>query len=204
MEKVILEINNLTAKLPERFLFKALNLKVREKQILGIFAPTGTGKSTLLKIIADFFQESDIQIEGNIERSTDMKIGMVFQSPVLLENQTSKKNILLSLNKEKKQGKNINIITNEILEKTDLKDKENIVAKKLSGGEKQRLCIARCLAGNNNLLLLDEPFSSQDENHIIQLIKLIKQKVNETNSAAIFVSHDINQIKTLCTDYITL
>lgn len=204
MEKLVLNIEQITVIAENKTLFKDFSLSLKSGEIKGLYAPTGSGKSTLLNIAAGFSFEKEINFQGNINRIENCNTGYVFQNPVLLENQTVEKNILVSMNAAKKQDKNISLLCSKILEKMDLADKAKTPVKKLSGGEKQRVCIARSIAEKKDLLLLDEPFSNQDAAHTQKIMEIIKNYVVENHTAVLFVSHNLEQIKQLCSSYITV
>ena len=183
---------NLTA--GEQVLFKNFSLDVFEDEIIGFFAPTGTGKTSLFNHIAN--------IAG-------AGISYVFQEPRLIPSLTVLKNVMLPLENKmnEKASKDLAI---EWLEKLNMGHKINDRAKTLSGGEQQRTAIARAFAYTcavpelvEGLLLLDEPFASQDEINTSNIVNLIKQIVSEQHCACLVISHDRQVLESFCTRIIT-
>ncbi|MCQ2575333.1 MAG: ATP-binding cassette domain-containing protein [Treponema sp.] len=173
-----MKITNLTIKIKERILFEQLNLEL--KGITGIFAPTGSGKTTLLNYIAgNLKNKTEFEISGTKDFDENINISYGYQDFRLLENLSVEKNILLPLeNLSDYEEKKNNAL--EIAEKLKLTDLLSEKCKDLSGGEKQRVSLVRAFAFPGDLLLLDEPFSNQDEekcNLIIEQIKIMAEKV---------------------------
>lgn len=200
---MLLQIENLKITQAENPLFENFNLTVNEKDVIGIFAPTGTGKTTLLNYIAGILPDSKgIKINGKIIFEKEKRISYVFQESRLLENLTVLKNLILPLQNimenEETERKSLNM-----LEKVDLLNKRNQLTKKLSGGEKQRVSIARAFVYPGDILLLDEPFHSQDEQKRAKLLELTKQIIQNENRGAIIVSHLKSDLDFLCTKIIS-
>lgn len=211
MEKLknmdILRIEDLSIVLKQdnKNLFKNFNLSVSEGEIIGIFAQTGSGKSTLLNVISginlsdNFIVQGKIEVNQNNDNNEKTGISYVFQDNRLLKNLSVIENINLVLKKSEKESKN-KIET--LLEKLWLEEKINEKVKNLSGGEKQRVSIARAFAYPSKLLLMDEPFSSQDEGKKSQLIEITKNIIEKEKRCAIIVSHNKKELEQICTSII--
>ena len=191
---------NLTA--GEQVLFKNFSLDVFEDEIIGFFAPTGTGKTSLFNHIANTAGVGPEPVAG-------LSISYVFQEPRLIPSLTVLKNVMLPLENKmnEKAAKDLAI---EWLEKLNMGHKINGLAKTLSGGEQQRTSIARAFAYTcsvpervEGLLLLDEPFASQDEINTTNIVNLIKQIVSSQHCACLVISHDRQVLETFCTRIIT-
>lgn len=191
---------NLTA--GEQVLFKNFSLDVFEDEIIGFFAPTGTGKTSLFNHITNTAGVGPELVEG-------LSISYVFQEPRLIPSLTVLKNVMLPLENKmnEKAAKDLAI---EWLEKLNMGHKINDLAKTLSGGEQQRTSIARAFAYTcavpervEGLLLLDEPFASQDEINTTNIVNLIKQIVSSQHCACLVISHDRQVLETFCTRIIT-
>ena len=200
MEKLILEIQNLSVNIKQRSLLKIKGLQLYEKQIMGIYSPNGSGKTTLLNLIAGCSISTEFEVKGNIINNTP--VSYVFQKPVLIESRDVEKNIYMTLNSientEKKQDlcrKWIQLLGLDSISKKKVKN--------LSGGERQRVCIARAFASNQKLMLLDEPFASQDKNNAAEIIDLLIHEKETKDFSAIIVSHDLEKLKKLCDFIIT-
>ncbi len=199
----LIRIENLNITQNENILFKNFNLTLNEKEIIGIYAPTGKGKTTLLNYIADTNKkESNLKINGTIIKSDDIKISYVFQEPRLISDCNVLKNVTLALENIYTKNESKDKAT-EILKSVDLEGKINNNVTKLSGGEKQRVSIARAFVYPSNVLLMDEPFQSQDKEKTKKLLALTKEIVELQNRSCIIVSHNIDELKYLTDNILT-
>ena len=192
MQKII-EINNLNITFGNKKLFENYSLQINQGETLGIYAPTGKGKTTLLNYIAQNYYKI-------------IKISYAYQDNRLLLNKTVLQNINFIIPKDKQKNKIIKDTNNKIellLQDLELQNKKNTPCKFLSGGEQQRVNIARAFAFEPELLLLDEPFSAQDIEHKKQICSIIKNQIIEKNKTMILVSHSQDELKNLCKKIIT-
>ena len=187
-----IEIQSLTLAYDENLILSDCNLRLNEGEILVILGPSGCGKTTLLRAIAGFVKpdSGSIQLNG---RSLDhlqpeeRNIGMLFQRPVLFPHKDVLGNILFAYRKKKdRKMKEVN----EIMQDMGIYQMKNQAIETLSGGEAQRVVLARALLTNPELLLLDEPLSSLDLNVRRQLASEIRATLKSKNIAAIHVTHD--------------
>lgn len=187
-----IEIQSLTLAYDENLILSDCNLRLNEGEILVILGPSGCGKTTLLRAIAGFVKpdSGSIQLNG---RSLDhlqpeeRNIGMLFQRPVLFPHKDVLGNILFAYRKKKdRKMKEVN----EIMQDMGIYQMKNQAIETLSGGEAQRVVLARALLTNPELLLLDEPLSSLDLNVRRQLASEIRGTLKSKNIAAIHVTHD--------------
>ena len=187
-----IEIRSLTLSYDENLILSNCNLRLEEGEILVILGPSGCGKTTLLRAIAGFVKpdSGSIQLNG---RSLDhlqpeeRNIGMLFQRPVLFPHKDVLGNILFAYRKKKdRKMKEVN----EIMQDMGIYKMKNQAIETLSGGEAQRVVLARALLTNPELLLLDEPLSSLDLNVRRQLASEIRATLKSKNIAAIHVTHD--------------
>ena len=197
----LLQIENLTIMQEENTLFRNFNLSVADNDRLGIFAPTGTGKTTLLNWLADIMPQNAerngiIKTQGKLIKQEKLTISYVFQEPRLIPSVSVLKNVTLPV--EKMYGKEKACEKAAvILEKLFLKDKLNSMPEKLSGGEKQRVAIARAFIYPGKLLLMDEPFHSQDDEKRNMLIEFTKEIIKTENRALIIISHNKSDLDKL-------
>lgn len=183
-----IKLQNLTIACNQKILYKNLSLELREGEITGLYAPTGTGKSTLLNYISGILDEKIFQVQGSITKD-NLKVSYIFQEPRLLTRQTVLKNVMLPI--EKIYGsRDAEIKALAMLKLVMLDQKANEKACNLSGGEKQRCAIARAFVYPGSILLMDEPFHSQDEQKKGLLIELTKEIVKNENRMVLIVSHD--------------
>ena len=142
------------------------------------------------------FEDKEINhVSKKIIRKYKEKIGMVFQNYNLLNNLNVYQNIALPLKIINKEDKHK---VNELIEFVGLEDKINSYPAQLSGGEKQRVALARSLVRNPDILLCDEATSSLDEHNTEIIIKMLKNINKEFNITIIFVTHELNVVKQLC------
>lgn len=172
-------INRLSKKFGNKEVLRDFSLRIKEGTSLSVMAPSGKGKTTLLKIIAGL-ETAD---EGYIEGLENKKISMVFQEDRICLALNALSNIRLVCRKgiQEKQ------IYQE-LEKVGLKGNEKHPVKELSGGMKRRVAIVRALLAPYDILLLDEPFTGLDNESKKKIIDYIKEK-NKMRTI-ILVTHD--------------
>lgn len=159
--------------------FENFALEIREGEILCILGESGGGKTTLLNILSGL-----TTYEGELQGVPE-KVGYIFQEPRLLPNLTVEENLRYA------GGRDEDI--EEILIKTELSSLRKKYPKQLSGGEKQRVGIARAFLADEPLLLLDEPFSSLDTGLKIRLSKVFIDLWKEKGQTTVFVTHDIEE-----------
>ena len=185
--KDIINIENFNLSYDGNVLYNNFNFSLTKGQIVGISGPTGCGKTSLLnKIVEDYIDK--------------YKISYVFQDDKLIKDISSFENILLPLDNIYSKEEARKIATNSI-KLFDLENRKDVKVSVLSGGEKQRVNLARAFSYPCDILLMDEPFSSQDEKHKQKLIEFSKKTIKEKEISAIIVSHNKDELSTLC-DYI--
>ena len=175
-----------------------LSLNVKEGEIVAIVGPSGTGKSTILNIIAGLVKQDSgtVQVNG--------KIGYMFQHDLLFEWRNVFNNLFIGLeinNKITKQDLDKAI---SLLEKYDLIDFKKSLPNELSGGMRQRIALIRTLMTNPDILLLDEPFSALDSQTRIKVSNDVYKTIKEEKLTAILVTHDISEAISLADRIIIL
>lgn len=172
-----------------------ININIEKGQICTVVGPSGVGKSTILKVLAGIIKnyEGKAYIEGKEVNPTDHSIGFIPQNYGLVEWKTIKQNIYLS-SKVKNGTKNIdNEFYEKLLDKLNIGKYEKCYPRNLSGGEKQRVSIARAFLLKPNLLLMDEPFSALDILTREDARRLFLDVWNEHKVTTILVTHDIKE-----------
>lgn len=185
--------------------FKAVNnlsLTVDESEFLVVLGPSGCGKSTLLRLINKMIDRDagEIEIDGdNIDELEGEElrktIGYVIQGIGLFPHMSVKKNIATVPNLVKWEGERIDQRVNEMLELVGLEAKAYRDKKpsELSGGEAQRIGVARAMAADPHILLMDEPFGAVDPINRLRLQKEFRKIQRELKKTVVFVTHDIDE-----------
>lgn len=190
----------------ETTVIEDINLSIERKEIFGLVGGTGSGKSTILRMMNGFIEpdHGDIFLMGEkLDKSTKYDLvkdtSMIFQSFNLLGNLNVIDNVLLPAKLRKGDKKDNIARAKELLNFVGLSNFEKANIRNLSGGEKQRVAIARTLMTKPKLILCDEPTSALDEKMSYEILKLLKDINEEFETTIVVVSHDISVIKALCT-----
>ncbi len=166
-----------------------------------IMGPSGSGKTTLLSMIGCLLSPTsgDIIINGQkttainqsrLRRTRLQEIGFVFQSSHLLPWLTTIENVMVPLYLDSGPGKNGKDRAKDLLQKLGLGDRMNFAPSKLSGGEKQRVAVARSLINDPRLILADEPTGNLDSSRGHEVAMLLKQLASEEGRTVLVVTHD--------------
>ncbi|MBR6697987.1 MAG: ABC transporter ATP-binding protein [Lachnospiraceae bacterium] len=180
-------------------IFKNFSYEIESGKLVMILGPSGCGKSTLLNIIGGLLQpENGEVIFGNTsyyslkqkERDKFRKynIGYIFQNFYLIEDLSPIDNVLISMPDKRSISEKEKYIKS-ILEELGIAEKTDSPLNTFSGGEQQRLAIARALARDAKLLICDEPTGSLDEINAIQIIEILK-KISQQGKTVIVVTHN--------------
>lgn len=174
------------------------NFEIEKGELVVIVGPSGAGKTTTLNILGgmDKATSGEVIVDGKeITKLNDKKlieyrrndIGFVFQFYNLVQNLTAKENVELAT-----QICSDALDVNEILEKVGLSDRKDNFPAQLSGGEQQRVSIARAIAKNPKLLLCDEPTGALDSKTGVEVLKLLKKQCDANNgeNTVIIVTHN--------------
>ncbi len=199
----IIELKNLSKTFIEKkniTVLKKINYKFKSGKIYSLMGPSGSGKSTLLNIISlidrpsnGFIKFKDNLINFKDNQKNDLfranNIGIIYQQDNLLPDFTALENVYLaSLAAGHEKEIAINKAKN-ILKKIGLLNRIEHYPNELSGGEKQRVSIARALINEPNIILADEPTGSLDKKTSIEIFKLLKKQIN-SKRLIIFATHN--------------
>jgi len=200
----MIKIVNLSKYFGKTRILHNINLDVKRGEIIALLGPSGCGKSTLLKCIDGletvksgriFIDDEEItskRINLNLVRT---RVGIVFQQFNLFPHMTVKQNITLAPIKVKGVSKSeAEIIAMELLEKVGLLDKINKYPDELSGGQAQRVAIARSLAMKPDVMLFDEPTSALDPQMTAEVLDTLKNLAEE-GMTMIVVTHEMKFAK---------
>ena len=200
----ILEINNLSKKFATEYVLKEVSLSIKYGEIISLVGPSGSGKSTILRCIngLEDINKGNIIFKGSLmgknknkQKELRKKIGIVFQHFNLFPHYSVLNNITNPLkivnNIDKKNASNI---AKKILNKVGLLNKKDNYPFQLSGGEKQRVAIARSLAMDPDIMMFDEPTSALDPELSVEVFQTIKDLANE-GMTMLIATHDINFVK---------
>lgn len=206
----IVEVKNIKKKFGTNEIINDISFTVKKGETLVIIGPSGSGKSTILrcinnlekidsgniiingkKLIKEYKKDKPIYNNKDILKQINLETGMVFQNFNLFPHLTVKENIEEALKYVLKKNKNeIENISNTVLTKLGLTHKKDSYPCNLSGGQMQRVGIARCLALNPKLICMDEPTSSLDPELVGEVLDVIK-KLAEEKKTMIIVTHEI-------------
>ena len=187
-------------------IFKNMNLKIKNSELVGIIAPSGTGKTSLLNIsgLLDLPTHGEVKIIDNNTRALSIEmrnnvrrkhIGFLFQSGNLINEFNAIENVALS---RVIKGYNFSDslgYAKKLLINVGLKDRLYSRPLQLSGGEKQRIAICRAIANDPKLLLADEPTGNLDKENSQLIFNLFIEMVKKKNVAALVATHNLELIK---------
>ena len=180
---------------------KGIDLHIKEGEFVSIVGASGAGKTTLLQIIGtlDTDNEGDVIINGvNIKKLSDKELsafrnkqlGFVFQFHQLLPEFTALENVCMPGLIARRNSKEVEEKAKELLTKLGLQDRFHHKPNELSGGEKQRVAVARALINDPKLILADEPSGSLDSGNKKELHSLLRKLCNEYGLTILLVTHD--------------
>jgi NitT/TauT family transport system ATP-binding protein len=174
---------------------QATDLTVQENDFITILGPSGCGKSTLLRMVAglDTPTTGTITLDGQPVAGPGADRGMVFQSYTLFPWLTVLQNVCFGLREKGLSVADQHAIARPFLEKVGLKGFENHFPKQLSGGMQQRTALARALANNPRILLMDEPFGALDHQTRELMQELLQGIWEAEQKTVLFVTHDIDE-----------
>ncbi|MGD9570066.1 MAG: ABC transporter ATP-binding protein [Sedimentibacter sp.] len=198
------ELKNLSFKYPNQKeeVIKNFSMKLDKGEIVALLGSSGSGKSTILRLIAGLEMPNSGTLNINQKKMFNGKqnlspqergVGMIFQDYSLFPHLTVLQNVTFGIKGKRKSEKEK--IALNYLKMVQLDDHSEKYPSECSGGQQQRIAIARALAAEPSILLLDEPFSNLDEDLKISVRKEIKYLLKKCNMSAILVTHDHNDVE---------
>ena len=176
---------------------QGLSVDVPAGEFLTLLGPSGCGKSTLLRVVADLVQPNQgaVRVFGALPQVARLNrdIGFVFQDPALLPWRNALQNVELPLQVAVSRARRARATPRELLELVGLKGNERAYPHELSGGMRQRVSIARALASDPKILLMDEPFGALDEITRERLNEELRRVWRELGITLLFVTHSIHE-----------
>jgi len=200
-----IEIKSLNAYYDKLHVLKDINLNVEKGEIVSLIGPSGSGKSSLLKMLVGLLtpKSGEVSLNNNplnYTSKSDLRtireqIAIVFQQYNLFQNMNVLKNVCIAPTKiQKRNQKEVEEQAVALLEKVGLKDKLKSYPDELSGGQQQRVAIARALCLNPEILLLDEVTSALDPELVQEVLDSIRILASE-GMTMLIVSHEMSFVK---------
>lgn len=208
----LVEVKNLSFNRGKRIIYDNINVTIRRGQITAFMGPSGTGKTTLLRLIGGQLKpdRGHVLLDGKDIGSMSRKelfeararMGMLFQSGALFTDMSVYENVAFPIRAHTKLPENlIGEIVGLKLEAVGLRGAEKLMPSELSGGMNRRVALARAIALDPELIMYDEPFAGQDPIVMGVLSRLIRSLREALDLTTIIVSHDVEETLSIA-DYI--
>ena len=197
--KEILKLKNVSltyqSEIGETQAIKDLTFTVNDGEFLAIIGPSGCGKTTILSLLAGLITPTSgkIFLNGNELKTPFKTVGYMLQKDELFPWRTIERNVYLPLEIKKDKSKKSKEFVEGLVEKYGLKEFVKAYPNEISGGMKQRAALIRTLAGNPEILLLDEPFSALDYQTKLSVCDDVYSIIKSEKKTAILVTHDISE-----------
>ena len=196
------EIMDVTKKYGDRVIFDHINMEIREGEMTALIGPSGCGKSTLLNMIGllEDLSNGKIRIFGkeipkiNSRKATMLRrntVNYLFQSSALVGDMTVYQNLMLAMHFVRISQKEKEIRINRMLHEVGLPKMKSAVVNTMSGGEQQRVALARTLLKPGKLILADEPTGALDEKSAEKVFLLLRDLCVQYKKTVIMVTHNM-------------
>lgn len=174
---------------------KDITLNIKEGELMSVLGPSGCGKTTLLNILAGFLAptEGTIELNGHYVTGPDAERGMVFQKGALFEWMSVRQNVDFGPRMKGMAKKQRDEITDHLLEVVGLQEFKEKAVYELSGGMQQRVALARCLANDPDVILMDEPLGALDALTREKMQGLVLKLWKETGKTIILITHSVEE-----------
>lgn len=198
----MIRFSQVTHQFPNKVVaLKEIDLEIGSGEFVFLVGASGAGKTTILRLLlreliptqgSIFFDEEDlVHLKSKNIPALRRRIGAVFQDFKLLPERTVKENISLALQVQNKKAEEIEKAVVEALEIVGLADKSQYFPAQLSGGESQRVAVARAIIADPDVLFADEPTGNIDQENAWQIVELL-QKISEAGKTVIMATHNLD------------
>ena len=192
---VKIAFRNLVKKYGNNTVIPDLSLQIREGEFFTLLGPSGCGKTTLLRMIAGFNSIEGGTISFNDKVINDLapgkrNIGMVFQNYAVFPHMTVAKNVAFGLTNRKTPKEEIGPRVDEVLKAVKIDNLRDRLPQNMSGGQQQRIALARAIVIEPDVLLMDEPLSNLDAKLRIEMRSVIKELQHKVGITTVYVTHD--------------
>ena len=209
---ILIEVKNLSFSRGNRKIFDDVSLSIPKGQVTAIMGPSGTGKTTLLKLIAGQLtpDSGTVLVEGQDVHKLSrkrlyelrQKMGMLFQSGALLTDLTVFDNVAFPLREHTKLPEEVvSAIVQMKLQAVGLRGAQGLLPSQLSGGMSRRVALARAISLDLEMIFYDEPFVGQDPISMGVLVELIHKLNRSLDLTSVVVSHDVKEVLSIA-DYV--
>ena len=207
----LLKAENINKSFDNLKILNGINIELKKRESIAITGASGEGKTTLLHILGALETPSfgKLFIDGkeitakNSPTTRNTRIGFIFQTYNLLEDLSVLENVIMPAKIGRTYTESVKIKAKNLLKEVNMHHKENVLAKFLSGGEKQRTAIARSFCNNPDIILADEPSGNLDRVNSEIIHSLLLTFVKEKNKSLIIATHDL-ELAGLCDKVYTL
>ena len=198
---MIIEMRGITKRFGQLEVLKGIDLDINKGEVVSIVGPSGAGKTTLLQIMGTLYKpdsgsvsingEDVLRLKGNaLSRFRNRHLGFVFQFHQLLPEFTALENVMTPADIGGMKGHAVKQRAEELLDFMGLADRMEHKPNELSGGEKQRVAVARALINQPDVILADEPSGSLDSRNKAELHQLFFDLRDKTGQTFVIVTHD--------------
>lgn len=205
MKKTVIEVRKLKVAFGDKVVLNEIDLELYEGETLAVIGPSGTGKSTVMKVLTGLLKPASGSVIINGQDTSDFKeeqwdelrksMGVVFQYSALFDFLTVKENVAFGMRRHfKLTEEEISAKVTRLLGLVGLPDTEKLLPSELSGGMKKRVGLARALAMQPKIIFYDEPTSGLDPVMTMTISRLIRKTQEQFGMASLLVTHDMESV----------
>lgn len=205
MKKTVIEVRKLKVAFGDKVVLNEIDLELYEGETLAVIGPSGTGKSTVMKVLTGLLKPTSGSVIINGQDTADFKeeqwdelrksMGVVFQYSALFDFLTVKENVAFGMRRHFQLTEaEIEAKVSRLLQLVGLPDTEKLLPSELSGGMKKRVGLARALAMQPKIIFYDEPTSGLDPVMTMTISRLIRKTQEQFGMAALLVTHDMESV----------